>query len=45
MRYQALDDYRHAVTVWATLAPYVEGGESRPPSLPAILRDVTRDDA
>ena len=37
MREDALQEYRHQLTLWASL-----GGNGRPPALPTILREVIR---
>lgn len=45
MRRHALADYRFRLIVWAITAPYVKGGDRRPPGVPAILREVNDADA
>lgn len=45
MRHYALEDFRHRVIIWAITAPYLKGGDRRPPGIPAILREASDDDS
>jgi len=36
---RAREDYKHAVLVWAVLAPYAKKG-AKPPKIPRILREI-----